>query len=337
MKVTDRSLRGLLLLLVVPLLFLQSCAGHTSRGGADALLIQTAPISSLRAIHPTPGGEIRILTTTSFVHEVVSSVAGGDLQVQRLLPLGVDPHSFEPTPRDLRALADADVLFINGLGLESFLGETLRSAGGEAIVISLSEGIEPLQFGGASHGGGDSGGEGGPDPHVWLDPVLMTRWAQNAAQALAAIDPAHAEAYASRGRAYQEMLGALNDWILVQIEPIPLQERVLVTDHEALGYFAARYRFQVIGTIVPAYSSAAEPSAQGLASLERIVEQTNAKAVFVSADVNPRTAALLASDMGLHLVRLYLGSLSVPSGPAATYRQLMEYNVEAVVKALTEG
>lgn len=336
MKAIDRSLRGLLMLLVGPLLLLHSCSGRALRGSAEALSIQTAPVSSLHAIQPGPGGEIRLLATTSFVHEVVSSVAGGDLQVQRLLPLGVDPHSFEPTPRDLRALADADVLFINGLGLESFLAETLRNAGGDAIVISLSEGIVPLQFGAASDGGGNSGHEGGSDPHVWLDPVLMIRWAQNASQALAAIDPAHAEAYVSRGRAYQEMLGALNDWILIQINPLPLQERVLVTDHEALGYFAARYQFQVIGTIVPAYSSAAEPSAQGLADLERIVAQTDAKAVFVSADINPSTAALLASDTGLHLVRLYLGSLSVPSGPAATYRQLMEYNVEAIVKALTQ-
>lgn len=316
-------------------LLINSCRGAAAPVSPDLPSIETVSISSLQPIQPSSGRQIRILATTSFAHEVVSSVAGDDLPVQRLLPLGVDPHAFEPTPRDLRAIADADVLFINGLGLESFLVETLRNTGGDAMVVSLSEGIEPLQFGAASQGGGNSGLEAGPDPHVWLDPVLMQRWAQNAAQALGALDPAHAEGYASRGRAYQEMLGALDDWILTQIEPIPIQNRVLVTDHEALGYFAARYQFQVVGTIIPAYSTLAEPSAKGLADLERIVEQTGAKAVFVSTDVNPSTAARLTSDTGLQLVRLYLGSLSAPSGPASTYLQLMHYNVSAIVQALT--
>jgi ABC-type Zn uptake system ZnuABC Zn-binding protein ZnuA len=332
-KHTDRWNLPMLLSCCVALM--AACTGNTAQDRPVQPSILAVPIAALSPIEPAPGRQIRILATTSFVHEVISAVAGEDLLVQRLFPLGVDPHAFEPTPGDLRAIADADVLFINGLGLESFLQETMRNAGGDAIVISLSEGIAPLEFGGTSSSNQSQGEHAGADPHVWLDPMCMVRWAENAAQALAAIDPPHAEAYFSRGRAYEDMLNALHDWILSQIEPIPFQDRVLVTDHDALGYFAARYDFQVIGTIVPAYSTAAEPSAQGLADLERIVAQTNAKAVFVSADVNPSTAAQLASDTGLRLVRLYLGSLSTPEGPAGTYRRLMQYNVEAIVEALT--
>lgn len=311
-----------------------ACSGGPAASDGNAVGTQINPIEDLRPLEVEAGEPINVVATTSFVHEVVSAVSGEAVRVERLLPLGVDPHAFEPTPGDLRLIADADLIVISGLGLEQFLGEMLRSAGGAGKVISISQGIEPLVFGGEIHLDDDHPDSANPDPHVWLDPLRMTRWAENAAAALAAIDPDHAQEYASRGEAYIQMLGSLHDWILSETDPIPLGERILVTDHEALRYFAARYQFEIIGAIIPAYSTAAEPSAQELAELERRVRSLGAEAIFVGAEINADTAAQLASDTGLQLVPLYLGSLTGPEGPAGTYKDLMQYNVRAIVQAV---
>jgi ABC-type Zn uptake system ZnuABC Zn-binding protein ZnuA len=320
------------------MLLISACGEGALSVGGDEAEIATLRIEDLRPIERQAGEPIYILTTTSFVHEVVSAVSGDEVRVERLLPLGVDPHAFEPNPGDLRALADADLVVINGLGLEEFLEEMLRNAGGAERVISLSQGIDPLTFGATSRKDGEHAEAVSPDPHVWLDPVRMTRWTQNAVEALAAIDPDHAQRYIARGEAHVQMLQELHAWILSEVDSIPLSGRILVTDHEALRYFADRYRFEIVGAIIPAYSTAAEPSAQELARLERRVRSAGARAVFVGAGINPDTAAQLAADTGLQLVPLYLGSLTGPEGPAGTYEELMQYNVRAIVEAiLTEG
>ncbi len=309
-------------------LMLGSCSGASVSGELPG---ETA-IADLQPVPLAPGEQLRVVATTSFVAEVLSQVGGDEINLRMLLPLGADPHSYEPTPQDVRTLAEADVVFINGLGLEVFLERTLEAAGGRAVVVSLSEGIETLTFGEDTDHEADE--HGGLDPHVWLDPLNMVRWAKNAAAALAALDPERAEGYRQRAAAYTARLLALDEWIRAEVETLPPEARRLVTDHEELGYFAARYGFEVVGAIVPAYSSAAEPSAQDLASLGSTIRELRVPAVFVSSAVNPDLAARVAQDTGTRLVTLYAHSLTEASGPAPTYVDLMEYNVRAIVSGL---
>lgn len=307
------------------------------------------PIADLRPVSLRAGERLQVVATTSFVAEVLREVGGSEIELMRLLPLGADPHGYEPTPQDLRAIAEADVVFINGLGLEAFLERTFRAAGGKAVVVSLSEGIEALTLGGRDDHEGEAHGQepheeegeeqeghdhGGLDPHVWLDPLNMVRWTENAASALAALDPPHAELYEERAAAYSARLLALDEWIRAEVERLPAEARRLVSDHQELGYFAARYGFEIVGAVIPAYSSAAEPSAQDLADLISVIRELDVSAVFVSSAVNPRLAARVAQDTGTRLVTLYTHSLTDASGPAATYVDLMEYNVRAIVDGL---
>ncbi len=313
--------------------------GACSGAPVPQRLLGETPIADLQPVRLAAGERLRVVATTSFVAEVLSQVGGGDIALTMLLPLGAEPHGYEPMPQDLRLLAEADVLFINGLGLEAFLSRTLEAAGGQAVVVSLSEGItarEASAADGRSHeeDGGEEHDPGGIDPHVWLDPLNMVRWTENAAAALAALDPAHADSYRARGAAYAARLQDLDEWIRSQVEAIPAECRLLVADHEELGYFAARYGFEIVGAVVPAYSSAAEPSAQDLANLIAAIRQHGVPAVFVSAAVNPALAARVAQDTGARLVTLYTHSLTDASGPGATYLDLMEYNVRAIVGAL---
>jgi ABC-type Zn uptake system ZnuABC Zn-binding protein ZnuA len=327
-------------------LLLGACAAPgTPADDPDRLPGETA-IPDLQPVDLSDGERLRVVATTSIAAEVVRSVAGDEVDLAPLLPFGADPHTYEPTPQDVRALAQAHVVFVNGLGLEPFLAGALESAGGRAVVISLSEGIEPLALGsdegqadaaeGEQHAVESEDGHhhGGVDPHVWLDPLNVARWAENAAAALAALDPARADHYRGNADAYTAVLRGLDVWIRGQVAQISEADRKLVTDHDELGYFANRYGFEIVGALIPAYSSAAEPSAQELSQLETTIRELGTRAVFVGTGVNQELAARVAEDTGVRLVPLYTHSLSGPEGPATSYRTLMEYNVNAIVEAL---
>ncbi len=282
------------------------------------------------------GERLRVVATTSIVADVVARVAGEEIELVRLLPLGADPHAFEPTPRDVAAVSDAHVIFVNGAGLEAFMDDLLESAGEDVPVVPLSVGIELLAFSGEhndEHEEEDLAHESG-DPHTWFDPGNVRVWVENAEQALAALDPERGERYSANAAAYTAELVALDAWIREQVAQIPEGNRRLVTDHTTFSYFAEAYGFEQVGAIFPGYSTLSEPSAQELAVLEDAIERYAVPAIFVGKTVNPRMAEQVAGDTGVRLVFLYTGSLSEPGGPAGSYLDFMRYNVAAIVEGL---
>lgn len=295
------------------------------------------------------GEKLRVVATTSIVADVVKNVGGELMDLTVLMPLGTDPHTFEPTPQDVVAIAEAHVVFVNGAGLEVFLEPLLESAGtGEARVVPVSYGVElrkpegepeDISFPSDLQSGGEAELQHEHsefDPHTWFDPNNVMVWTQNIEQALSALDPDHAEVYAANADAYRAELQELDAWIQEQVAQVPEADRQLVTDHMAFTYFVHRYGFEQAGAVVPGYSTLAAPSAQDLAALEGAIRQLGVKAVFVGRTVNPGLAQRVARDTGIRLVFLYTGSLSEPGGPADTYLSLMRYNVSAIVNALKE-
>ena len=276
------------------------------------------------------GAGLRVVATTTIVGDVVAAVGGGEIDLTVLLPVGADPHSLQPTPRDMAAVAEAGVLFVNGLGLERFLEPLLESAGGNAAVVSVSEGIEVRRLE-AGHG---HGARGDVDPHVWTDPGNVAVWARNVAAALGELEPANAAAYRAAAAAYAAELAELDRWIAAQVARVPPERRKLVTDHNTLAYFAERYGFRQVGVVFPGFSALSEPSAGDLARLATAVREQGVAAVFVGTTVNPGLAERIAEDAGIAVVAVYTGSLSEAGGPADNYISLMRYNVTAIVNAL---
>jgi len=207
----------------------------------------------------------------------------------------------------------------------------LDSAGGQARVVSLSQGIElrKLQASPA-----EGAANGAADPHTWLSPANVETWVDNAEGALRELDPDNADFYGANARGYRDSLEELDAWIEEEVSRIPRDDRKLVTDHLAFGYFADRYGFQQIGAVFPGFSSTAEPSAQEMAALQEAIEEAGVKAIFVGTTVNPRLAERLADETGINLETLYAGSLSEPGGPAETYLDLMRYDASTIVEAL---
>ena len=298
--------------------------------------------SNLSPVGLDEGEKLRVVATTNIVADIVGIIGGDTIELLPLIPLGADPHTNQPTPGDYRAMADAHVIFISGLGLEESMHGTLDQIAEEVSIVSLSEGIElrqvdldekhePESEGEVSEHGQNLHPEG-VDPHVWFDPFNIMIWAENAAQAIGALDPTNAVLYGDNALEYIETLEDLHAWIEGQITQIPKGNRKLVTDHLTFAYFAQRYGFEMIGAVIPAYSTAAEPSARELASLEDTILALDVKALFVGITVNPRIAERIAEDTGVVLVPLYSGSLSEPE--AGSYLELMKYNVNAIVEAL---
>lgn len=320
-----------------------------------------ALLFSLAACGPaqTPAprtGKLKVVATTSLVGDVVRQVAGDAVDLTVLLPLGVDPHSYQPTPQDAAKIAQADVVFVNGLGLEGFLDKLIENASKQARVVVVSDGIEAMEGHAHEHEGEEHAHEGegeavahegeshagehadhdhgGVDPHVWMDPNNARVWTRNIAATLSELDAANAAAYQANAQRYDQTLQALDAWIEEQVAQIPAEARRLVVDHNSFGYFAHRYGFEVVGAVIPGFSTLSAPSAQEMAQLEDAIRALGVKAVFVSTASNPALSERVARDTGTQVVSLYTHSLTEPGGVADSYEKMMRYNVEAIVKAL---
>jgi manganese/iron transport system substrate-binding protein len=288
---------------------------------------------ALSAVDLKESERLQVVATTNIVANVVQNVGGDLIDLKTLMPVGTDPHTFEPTPQDVAAVADAHVVFVNGAGLEIFLEDLIESAGEGVTIVPMSYGLELRQFEHAQEEEGDHH-HGEPDPHTWFDPNNVMVWTHNIEHTLSTLDPGNAEAYGANAEAYEVELEKLDGWIREQLTSISEANRRLVTDHTSFSYFAHRYGFEQVGAVFPGYSTLAEPSAQDIAALEDTIGEYGVEAIFVGLTVNPDLAKRVAEDTGTQLVFLYTGSLSEAGGPADDYISFIKYNVSAIVEAL---
>ncbi len=309
-------------LLLLALLVLVSCAPRA------------AEETPLKAVSLKAGEKLRVVATTSIVADVVRNVGGDLITLTTLLPLGTDPHSFQPTPQDVAAVSKAHVVMANGAGLEEFLESLLKNTG-KVPVVQLSEGLTLHQIETHEHEEGNSEHEhAGGDPHTWTSPAHVIVFAQNAARALSVLDPAHAATYQANAQTYKQKLEALDAWIAEQIATIPPEHRKLVSDHLTFGYYAERYGLEIVGAVLPSYSTAAQASAKELAALQDAIQKHGVRAILVGMSVNPSLVERLAQDTGIKVVKVYTGSLGPAGSGAEDYIGYMRYNTQAIVEAL---
>ena len=278
---------------------------------------------------------LKVLATTTIVGDVVAQVGGDAIDLEILLPVGADPHGFKPTPQDVAKMTDADVIFANGLGFEEFLEPMIANSLSADNVFELSDGIVVIE--GEEHHDeheGHAHDHGGIDPHAWFNPLNVVVWTNNVADVLSEKDSANSQIFVENAEAYVAELESLDLWISEQVAQVPNENRKLITDHEVFGYFAERYMFTQMGTLLPSYSTASEPTAKDIAEIEDIITDFDVQAMFVGNMVNPDLAERVAADTGAEIVFVYTGSLSESSGEASTYLDYMKYNTKVIVDAL---
>ena len=305
--------------------------------GIHLLLILVAVFTSgLSACDAKPAAPevpagLTVLVAESFLADIVQNVAGGQATVQTLVPAGSDPHAFQATPQDIARIENADLFVVNGGGLEEWL-EPLMGDGFSTTIVAASEGLDPIV---REHAGDETHGHEEGDPHFWLDPTFVVQYVRNIQAALTRADPAGASVYEQNAANYIQELVLLDEWITKQTTLVPTENRILVTNHESLGYFANRYGFTVAGAVIPSVSSSATTSAADLSALVDIIAKYSIKAIFIETGANSNLAEQIARETGIAVVDdIYTHSLTGPDSKAPTYIEMMKYNTSRIVDTL---
>ena len=280
---------------------------------------------------PAPNSETSaplVLATTTFLADITRNIAGDRLTVEILLPAGADPHSYEAVPSDVVKVNESKLLIVNGLEYEHFLDPLLKNAGGKHTIITASDGLKPNTM-------EDEEGTGlVNDPHMWMDVTRVITYVENIRKGLADLDPAGAAVYQSNAETYTAKLKDLDAWIVQQVSQLPQEKRLLVTNHDALGYFSQRYGFTIIGAVLPSVSSDASTSAGQMAKLIDQIKSSGAPAIFLDEVENPTLAQQISDETGVKIIDdLHVESLT-DGPPAGTYIDMMNYNVTRIVDAL---
>jgi manganese/zinc/iron transport system substrate-binding protein len=274
----------------------------------------------------------RVVATTTVVADLVRQVGGDRVTVDCLMAAGIDPHSYKATPRDADRLAAADLVVASGLHLEGKLADLLERLGRKVAVVAVADTLPKdrlLSVAADLH-----------DPHVWFDAALWSGCVPAVVDALATLDPPHADEYRSRGAAYAAALVALDDELEMRIASIPDGGRVLVTAHDAFQYFGRAYGIEVVGV-----QGTSTESEAGLGDINRLVDMLvtrNIPAVFVETSVSDRNVAALVEGAAArgHVVRLggrlYSDSLGEPGSGGDTLAGALRANVETIVAGLKD-
>ena len=263
-----------------------------------------------------PPGTITVVATTTQMQDLVRNVGGARVHVVGILRPNVDPHDFEPTPSTVVALADAKLVVESGVGLDAWADQLVANAGTSAPVFDASAGL-PLRAG---------------DPHWWGDPTLVERAVVALGRRLGQVDPGHHAAYARNAARYAGQLAVMDTANRRLVATVPAADRKLVTNHDAFNYLAAHYGIRVVGAVIPALSTAAQPSAQDVAGLIDRIRAEHVRAIFTESSLDPTLERQIASEAGVRVYAdLYGDTLGPPGSPGATYLGMERWNVRAMV------
>lgn len=272
------------------------------------------------------GTPIRVVALSTVLTEIASKVGGPAATVTGLLPAGVDPHSFEPAPVDLRRVAAADLVLASGLGLENYLERLVANSGTRARVFQAgSVLLDRVPY-------SEEFGLHEPDPHWWNSIASVERVTRGICSEFSALRPEETAGFNARAQAYLATLESLDSWSRTLLASVPQAHRALVTTHDAFGWFARDYGFTVHP--ISGVSPEAEPNARKLARLARLIRSQGIPAIFVESSANTALVEALVRETGARLGgALYADGLS-PDGDGTTYEGMFRHNVQTIVDAL---
>ena len=314
-------------------------------GSADSTAPPPAPMSTPASAAATPAespaaSAVNVVATTTMLGDVVGQIlacAGGTVTV--LMPAGTDPHDFSASSDQVAAMVTADLVVANGLGLEAGLTDAFENAAADgAKVFEVGPLVDPIKLGAGAHeeeGHEEEGhGHGSSDPHFWFDMNRMAVAAELIGAELA--DSTGNNAYATCAATTAANIRTAEAGVRSSLESVPADQRILVTDHEALGYLADTYGYEIAGTVIPSGTTLAEPSSADLAALVATIKAEGVPAIFANVAQTTSLAEAVAAETGtpITIIPLYVESLGAPDSPAATYLQMMQANADLIASGL---
>jgi ABC-type Zn uptake system ZnuABC Zn-binding protein ZnuA len=263
-----------------------------------------------------------VVATTTQVADMTRAVAGNAIAVKQILEPNADPHEYEPRPSDAQAVASAKLVIRSGGDVDDWLGGLINQAGGKATVTTLIDHVQ----------------RHGSDPHWWQDPRNGIAAVEAIRTALTKADPKHADGYRARATAYEAKLRKLDSGIQACVAKLPRSQRKLVTSHDALGYYARRYGFKVIGAAIPSLSTQAQPSGKATQRLVSQIKRLHVAAIFPESSLNPKLEQAIARDAGARVGgALWADTLGATGSTGATYAGSLAANTRTIVSSLTKG
>lgn len=279
---------------------------------------------------PTYASEFKVVATFSILEDLVEQVGGERVEVSSLIPRGADPHTWEPTPRDARLVAQADLLVANGGGFDDWLFRLMENAAkADTPLVIASQGLEQVEHNHDDNHGHAHHHDG--DPHFWLSVPNAISYVQQITSALVRLAPGEAAYFHDRSSAYVRELVELDHWMVDELSQIPTENRIIVTYHNAFSYLAEQYGFGVAEFLVA--NPDTEPSPRDLARLVNLLQGMSSRAVFTEPQLagGTRYMQALIEEVGGNLFTLYSDSFSEG---IATYVEMMKYNTRTLLEAL---
>lgn len=287
---------------------------------------QTPSGAVTRSVNDSQENDVRplVVASASIFADMARSIAGGEVRVEMVVPIGGDPHIFEPTPESVRLVAKADLILINGLTFEGWMNELIANSGTRAKTVTITEGIETIE---------SEEYENSADPHAWMTANNGLIYVRNIRDALIELDPFNRQVYEFNAGVYLQQLEDLDREIFRLVESIPAKQRVLITSHDAFRYFGRYYGIRVeaaLGT-----STDADVQTDDVNRLTTIIRETGVPAIFVESTINPKLIRQIAEDTDVFIGgSLYADSLGEPDTEAGTYEGMLKFNVKTIVGAL---
>jgi zinc/manganese transport system substrate-binding protein len=286
-------------------------------------------------------GTVTVAATTGILANITSEVAGEDADVVQIVPDNASPHDFQPSAEDRQELVEADLVTYNAAGLDAAVPVDEADAPTWALAENVPD-LLPFAEEGEHSGEEDEHTEeeehaeeedehGSDDPHVWMDPTRVAAALPALADALADVDPGNARAYRERASDYADRLEAIDREVARRIDSVPPDDRELVTSHDALGYFADRYGLEVVATPFPATGAEAEASADSVAEVIDVVNDTDTHALFAEETDDPEVLDSIANETGATVVDNLL--VEAP-GSAGTYAEMLRHDGELIASSL---
>ncbi|NQW32049.1 MAG: zinc ABC transporter substrate-binding protein [Actinomycetales bacterium] len=310
---------------------------------SDTATTQSQPTTS--ATPESAPGTVSVVATTTILGDVANNIvacAGGTVEV--LMPIGADAHDFSASSDQVASMINADLVISNGLDLESGLIDSLENAANDgANVFEIAPLINPIEFGAGMHDEegdahsdeeGDAHDHGDLDPHFWFDMNRMADAAQLMGAELTQITGDLA--YTTCADTTATQIQAAESDVREILESVPVENRILVTDHDALGYLADLYGYEIAGTVIPAGTTLASPSSADLAELVATIDAEGVTAIFANTAEPSALAEAVATETGadISVIPLYVGSLGAPDSPAATYIDMMRTDAQLIAQGL---
>ena len=266
-----------------------------------------------------------VLATTSFLEDIAQNIAPSSCTIQTIVPRGMDPHIYEPTPSDVELVNQSDLILMNGLRLEVWIDNLIDHSGKHGKKVVVSKGVNPIE---------NESYENAPDPHAWMDLQLGKIYAQNTKQALVELIPEQKEEIEARYQEYIQEMDSLHQWALTSILEIPEENRVLITSHDAFQYFGKAYGLELHSVL--GLSTDADVQTGDVLKISQLLQSRSIPAIFVESTINPKLLQQIAHDHNVSIGgQLYADALSNKEGPAPSYLSLFRHNISTIKRGLS--